>query len=142
MAVGDWHELNGYRFRETLHGPMHEAPCGDCGHPVMLVLPSHREGEPARDYPTVAKCSGCGRAEHGAALPVRTNHPRVTVNPRRLRYERLAFFFRALHPDDPRIDCWWCGYPIDEAARTVEHPDRHPACARYRPDAPMETPLT
>lgn len=31
MAVGDWHELNGYRFQETLFGPMVQRDCVDCG---------------------------------------------------------------------------------------------------------------
>lgn len=68
-------------------------------------------------------------------------YPRVSLNWRRLHWSQDAFMWRAVHPDDPRVQCWWCGYPIDPAARTIEHPDRHPACASYHPDAPMETPL-
>lgn len=31
MAIGDWYNLNGYQFQETLHGPFVEHKCVDCG---------------------------------------------------------------------------------------------------------------
>ena len=38
MAVGDWHVFgDGYRFRETLFGPMTTTSCVDCGEPTLIV---------------------------------------------------------------------------------------------------------
>lgn len=156
MGIGDWHQLNGYRFRETLHGPMVMGTCIDCGQPALEVLPTGRINTHGLEEDTGGtadtRCSTCGRNHHDARLDYyRTGRADIYktahVNPARLdprhggTTSTEGFFWRALHPNDPRTDCVVCSLPIDPAAATVEHPDKHPSCDTYFEDAPMETPL-
>jgi hypothetical protein len=69
VAVGDWHEFSdGYRFRETLFGPMTTTVCVDCGDEVLIVqdcgqVNAHGLRE---NVPTASpRCSGCWRRHHG-----------------------------------------------------------------------------
>lgn len=70
--VGDWHDVNGTRYRETLHGPMRLGACVDCGKPALEVQPTGRIGAGGREEDTggaaETRCDACGRAHHGAAL--------------------------------------------------------------------------
>jgi len=65
MAIGDWHEFDdGYRFRETLHGPMTTADCVDCAGTVLVVQATGRIGTGGQledQPPATPRCSGCGR---------------------------------------------------------------------------------
>ncbi len=72
MAVGDWHEFSdGYRFRETLFGPLVRRECIDCG-----------AGCAATPEATEPLCGDCGRARTGAPLPNRATYPTVKITPR------------------------------------------------------------
>jgi hypothetical protein len=55
MAVGDVHDINGYVFTETLHGPNVEKVCIDCG--------GRAYGIPERDD---HRCQPCSVTFHGA----------------------------------------------------------------------------
>jgi hypothetical protein len=70
MTIGERHDLNGYRFTETLHGPFGPVPCVDCGVTVMAVVPTGRIGTGGQVEDTGAgvdpRCSACGRTFHGA----------------------------------------------------------------------------
>jgi DNA-directed RNA polymerase subunit RPC12/RpoP len=69
MSAGDWHEFSdGYRFRETIHGPLMVDACVDCGAAVYSVQPTGRInqwGLEEDNSPTPARCSTCGRKYHG-----------------------------------------------------------------------------
>lgn len=70
MAVGDWHVFaDGYRFRETLNGPLVEGACVDCGAKVYVVQPTGRINqwglEEDAGATADARCSTCGRRHHG-----------------------------------------------------------------------------
>lgn len=71
MAVGDWHQVGNYGFRETLHGPMVQRECADCG---------------ARCYATPEavdpRCLDCARGFRGVAP--------ASVKPLRQRFLRVA----------------------------------------------------
>jgi hypothetical protein len=87
MVAGEWHEFDGYRFQETLCGPMlGYQPCVDCGHPVLTC------GEAAAHIP--ARCGPCGRLFHGARLEYYgTGRDKVVVkvdSPELQRLRRLA----------------------------------------------------
>lgn len=150
-GIGTWHNVNGYRFRETLHGPMVMGVCVDCADPALEVLPTGRINEHGLEEDTggsaQTRCSTCGRAHHGAKLDyygtgrAEAYGRRVSADPVALRVPTEGFFWRALHWGDPRETCTRCWLPMDPAARTVEHPNLHPSCVRYPVDAPMETPL-
>lgn len=72
-----------------------------------------------------------------------SRYPKVDLDRRQLhRVSTEAFYWRALHPADPRVQCRVCRYPMDPAGRTVEHPDTHMSCTNYPANAPMETPLS
>lgn len=74
MAIGDWHELNGYWFRETLHGPFVAAECVDCAGECYVVQPTGR----AEDVSTVEpRCASCGRTRWGAPVKIYADKPRV-----------------------------------------------------------------
>lgn len=154
--IGEWHEAENYRFRETLHGPMVWGTCVDCRQRALEVQPTGRIGHGGQEEDTggaaATRCSRCGRVAHDAGIDYygtgRTElYGDITIDRRKLYPNQggsttmAAFFWRALHPDDPRTQCSLCSLPVDPAARTVEHPDRHPSCATYWEDAPMETPL-
>lgn len=59
MAVGDIHNINGYVFQETLHGPNVEKVCVACGERAY--------GTPDRDD---HMCQPCSAAAFGAKPPV------------------------------------------------------------------------
>lgn len=70
MAAGDWHEFpDGYRFRETVHGPLVWGNCVDCGHQVAEVQPTGRINqwglEEDAGATAVSRCSGCARKHYG-----------------------------------------------------------------------------
>ncbi len=72
MAVGDWHKFSdGYRFRETLLGPLVRRECSDCG-----------TGCAATPEASEPLCGDCGRARTGAPLPQRATYPTVKIAPR------------------------------------------------------------
>lgn len=83
MAVGDWHALDGgrYRFRETLHGPFVAARCVDCGgecYVVQLTGRINAHGLPEDTGSTVRpRCSTCGRRRWGAPVKLYADRPRV-----------------------------------------------------------------
>lgn len=56
MAVGDWHELNGYRFQETLFGPLVTRVCVDCARTcyatIAFASPRCEKCLKARIFPT------------------------------------------------------------------------------------------
>lgn len=160
--IGAWHDLDGYRFRGTLHGPLVRATCIDCGRgPIAVGQPTGRIGAGGlvEDEPDIpARCGSCARAHHGATdVVIRPDYPKVVIDPARLDPEHggtvtcAEFFAPALAagvlaastgtPERSPEGCRACGLPIDPAARTVEHPDVHPTCATYPEDAPMDTPL-
>lgn len=58
MAVGDIHNINGYVYEETLHGPNVEHKCIDCG--------ARAYGIPGRDD---HRCQPCTQQFHGAKTP-------------------------------------------------------------------------
>jgi DNA-directed RNA polymerase subunit RPC12/RpoP len=69
MIAGAWHRFkDGYSFRETIHGPLMEDTCVDCGAGVYSVQPTGRIGAGGmeEDTSTVsARCSTCGRKHYG-----------------------------------------------------------------------------
>lgn len=79
MTIGEWHETaSGYRYRETLHGPMVMGSCVDCGDKTLVIQPTGRINACglAEDVPTsTPRCSSCGRWHYG--LPGGIN-PMVT----------------------------------------------------------------
>lgn len=70
MAVGDIHTFkDGYRFVETLHGPLMESSCNDCGARIYVAAPVlNPQGQlvPGFSNPNPL-CSTCGRRFHGLA---------------------------------------------------------------------------
>lgn len=62
MAVGDWHNLNGYEFQETLFGPLVERECMDCGGVCYTIA----------TWPT-PRCQGCCARHHGVVPPLKGN---------------------------------------------------------------------
>ena len=69
MGVGDWHEFpDGYRFRETLHGPLVIGECVDCGKPIGVVQATGRIGAGGLEEDAggeLSRCVACGRRHHG-----------------------------------------------------------------------------
>lgn len=70
MAAGDWHEFaDGYFFRETIHGPLMEDTCVDCGATIYSVQPTGRVNQWGLEEDTgstaAARCSTCGRKFYG-----------------------------------------------------------------------------
>lgn len=61
MAVGDIHNLNEYRFRETESGPMVWGTCEGCGKRALTSFSGDGTMKPAG-------CETCLRAKHGASL--------------------------------------------------------------------------
>lgn len=59
MAAGDWHEIGGYRFQETLHGPNIERTCVDCGH-ICYSIPGY----------LTPRCEVCAQNHRDAMRPV------------------------------------------------------------------------
>jgi NAD-dependent SIR2 family protein deacetylase len=70
MSVGDVHRFkDGYAFVETLHGPLMEGRCNDCGAMIYVAAPVlNKEGQlvPGFSSPN-PRCSTCGRRHHGLA---------------------------------------------------------------------------
>lgn len=124
MAVGDWHDIGGYRFRETLFGPTVERRCSDCG-AVTYATP---EAEDPR-------CLDCARKFHGVAptsvkplrarflrahgAPGLSGDVRYTVDEIKMAAARKRFAPGGL--------CSVCKYPLDPVHRR-EGFDTHPIC--------------
>lgn len=70
MAVGEVHLYSdGYAFVETLHGPLMEGSCNDCGARIFVaapVLSGDGTLAPGHTVPN-PRCSTCGRRHHGLA---------------------------------------------------------------------------
>ena len=68
MAVGDVHRYSdGYAFVETIHGPLMESRCNDCGARIYVAAPVLNPlGElvPGHSVPN-PQCSTCGRRTFG-----------------------------------------------------------------------------
>lgn len=68
MSVGEVHTFrDGYRFVETLHGPLMEGKCNDCGAKIYVGAPVFDSAGtivPGHD-PLTSRCSTCGRRHHG-----------------------------------------------------------------------------
>ena len=62
MAVGDYIQLNGYGFYETLYGPLMAYLCRDCGSTTYGA--ESRRRKLVRD-PEQVRCSACWRRHHG-----------------------------------------------------------------------------
>lgn len=156
--IGVWREINGYRFRTTLHGPMVWGTCVGCGQPAL----ERQETPYATDASTTdTRCDSCGRKHHGAWLTAYGEGRAEiygTVTPfdpdrRDPKYGGLVaapdWFARLadqhLPPGERPLRCRVCDGVLDPIARTAEHPDTHPTCDRgwqnLPEDVPMETPL-
>lgn len=68
MSVGDVHTFrDGYRFVETLHGPLMEGACNDCGARIYVAAPVLGPAGtlvPGHSVPN-PRCSTCGRRAYG-----------------------------------------------------------------------------
>jgi hypothetical protein len=64
MAVGDRIEIDGYVFYETMHGPLAQYACEECG---ALIYAAEERGRRQVNDPDVARCSTCWRRFHGLA---------------------------------------------------------------------------
>jgi hypothetical protein len=151
--VGAWHDLNGYKFRETLHGPMVLGTCVGCGKSVAEAQPT---GQATDMVTPESRCDACGRAHHGAWLDVyktgRADLYRKVApfQPHRRDPEYGGFVTlkdfldeiddQRLPPHERPTRCALCAAVIDPAARTVECPDRHMSCVRGWRREPESTP--
>lgn len=152
--VGREHALNGYTFRETLHGPMRWGTCVDCGKPALEIQPT---GIATDAVATDTRCDSCGRARYGAALSYyetgrdllyRTIAPFEPHrrDPTRGGLVELADLLaevrdRALPAHERSARCARCAGIIDPAARTIEHPDVHPTCVPDWTHIPAHAPM-
>lgn len=68
MGAGDVHTFrDGYRFVETVYGPLMQGACNDCGARIYVAAPVLGiDGTlvPGHTVPN-PRCSTCGRRHHG-----------------------------------------------------------------------------
>jgi hypothetical protein len=133
MAVGDWHQVGDYGFRETQFGPMVPRSCVDCRTECFATLEA-----------VDPRCLDCMRNFHGVAP--------TSVKPLRQRFLRVAPGLtgdRARTADElkmaaarklyaPGGTCVSCGYPLDPVHREEGY-DTHPTCdVRAMADDPVD----
>lgn len=122
MAVGDWHQIGNYGFRETSFGPMVPRSCVDCGTECYAT--------PEAADP---RCLDCARKFRGVAIAsVRTLRPRFLRVAPGLSGDRVSTVdeiamaaARKLYA--PGGLCVSCGQPLDPIHRG-EGFDTHPGC--------------
>lgn len=122
MAVGDWHQIGDYRFRETAFGPMVPRSCVDCRAECFAT--------PEAVDP---RCLDCARKFHGVAeTSVKTQRPRFlrtaagSTGDRRYTVDEVKMAAaRKLYA--PGGTCVSCGYPLDPVHREEGY-DTHPVC--------------
>lgn len=69
--IGERITLNGYSFHETLHGPMIEGSCKDCGTTVAVVGHTDRvnaHGLKEDTFSGTPRCTTCARRHYGLGL--------------------------------------------------------------------------
>lgn len=124
MAVGDTHNINGYVFTETEHGPNVERQCIECGKRAYATPDA-----------TDVRC-----LDHARAC---RNVPPVSVKPKRRRFLRergaAGLTGDVAHEVDeikmaaarklyaPGGLCVRCRYPLDPVHRQEGY-DTHPIC--------------